>query len=723
MSKRKKESRGKKRSGAGINANMLLEMFCAMPNEAFTEIDICTALAVRGREQQRDVSRALKKLIDGAAIVRASQDQYALNKVLIENAPKGKVDMTSNGTIYIVMEEGGRDVLVKQRYSMNCLPADVVRVVITKKSKNGSKPEGMIVSITQRANKRYVGVLEIKNGTAFVQSDTGRIPDIYIPIRELKGAKDGQKVLVRLVDWPDTMRSPLGEIVDVLGNSGDNDTEMHAILAEYDLPYVYPKEVEQAADRIDAEISETEIASRRDMRAVTTFTIDPVDAKDFDDALSIRRLENGLIEVGVHIADVSYYVKENDIIDTEAQERATSVYLVDRTIPMLPERLCNNLCSLRPNEDKLSYSAIFEMDDEANIVKEWFGRTIMHSDRRFTYEQAQEIIETEQGDFKDEVLELNRLARILRKNRFKNGSISFERSEPKFVLDDKGKPEGVYFKVSQEAHQLIEEFMLQANRSVAEFIGRKKNNAKEKTFVYRIHDVPNPDKLSEFRSFITRFGYALKETEGKALAKGLNSILKEIHGKAEENLISTLAIRSMAKATYTTQNIGHYGLSFDFYTHFTSPIRRYPDMMVHRLLTHYLDGGSSVDKEYYEHQCEHSSDMEIKAANAERASIKYKMVEYMSDKIGERFEGHISGVTEWGIYVELEETGIEGMVALRDIDGDYYSFDADNYRVVGNRTEQTYTLGDKVTIEVRRADLKRKQLDFMLVQTPSTSES
>ncbi|MFI3266971.1 MAG: VacB/RNase II family 3'-5' exoribonuclease, partial [Rikenellaceae bacterium] len=611
MTKKKKQQRGKK-SSSSISTNMMLDLFCSLPEEAFSEPELCHALGVRGREAQRDVARALKKLCALDLISCNPYNNYKINRSQIVNSPIGKVSTTSSGTIYVMLEDGSRDILVQQRYAMRALPQDSVHVVITKKSKNGSKPEGIIVGIAARANKKYVGILEIRNNTAFVIIDNGRIPDVYISMRELKDAKDGQKVLVRLVEWAEGMNSPLGEIVDVLGNSGDNDTEMHAILAEFDLPYSYPKEVEAAADRISDVIDQQEINKRRDMRSVPTYTIDPADAKDFDDALSIQRLENGLIEVGVHIADVSHYVKQDDIIDTEAQERATSVYLVDRTIPMLPERLCNGLCSLRPNEDKLSFSAIFEMTDDAKIVKEWFGRTVMHSNKRFTYEQAQQIIETKEGEFKDDILELNRLARILRRNRFKNGSISFERSEPKFILDDSGKPEGVYFKISQEAHQLIEEFMLQANRSVAEFIGRKKGNAKEKTFIYRVHDAPNPDKLSEFRSFITRFGYNLKQTEGRALAQGLNSILKDIHGKAEENLISTLAIRSMSKATYTTNNIGHYGLAFDHYTHFTSPIRRYPDTMVHRLLAHYLEGGSSVNQEYYENQCEHSSDMEAR---------------------------------------------------------------------------------------------------------------
>ena len=453
------------------------------------------------------------------------------------------------------------------------------------------------------------------------------------------------------------------------------------------------------------------------MRGVATFTIDPADAKDFDDALSIRRLENGNYEVGVHIADVTHYVHPGDLIDTEGQNRATSVYLVDRTIPMLPERLSNGLCSLRPHEEKLCFSAVFELDEQAQVLGEWFGRTVIYSDRRFTYQEAQEVIETGRGDFADEILKLNGLAQTLRKERFRNGSISFEREEAKFDLDENGKPLRVYFKEMKESNQLIEEFMLLANRRVAEFVGRKRKGAQnaERTFVYRVHDKPNSDKMAQFRSFVLRFGYQMKAEGNKAVAKEINRLMKKIHGKKEENIISTLAIRSMAKATYTTDNIGHYGLAFDYYTHFTSPIRRYPDMMVHRLLAHYLAGGKSEDKEYYERLCEHCSAMEVRAADAERASIKYKMVEFMLDKLNEEFDGHISGITEWGIYVELEDTKIEGMVALRDMTDDFYLFDEENYSVKGREHGRTFTLGDEVRIRVVRADLQRKQLDFDLV--------
>ena len=553
---------------------------------------------------------------------------------------------------------------------------------------------------------------------AFVRVDSRKMAtDIFVPARALHGAKGGEKVLVKITGWPDTMRSPEGEVVDVFGAPGDNNAEMHAILAEFDLPYGYPEEVEKEAEKIPETITDKEIAARRDMRGVATFTIDPADAKDFDDALSIRRLENGNYEVGVHIADVTHYVHPGDLVDTEGQNRATSVYLVDRTIPMLPERLSNGLCSLRPHEEKLCFSAVFELDEQAQVLGEWFGRTVIYSDRRFTYQEAQEVIETGRGDFADEILKLNGLAQTLRKERFRNGSISFEREEAKFDLDENGKPLRVYFKEMKESNQLIEEFMLLANRRVAEFVGRKRKGAQnaERTFVYRVHDKPNSDKMAQFRSFVLRFGYQMKAEGNKAVAKEINRLMKKIHGKKEENIISTLAIRSMAKATYTTDNIGHYGLAFDYYTHFTSPIRRYPDMMVHRLLAHYLAGGKSEDKEYYERLCEHCSAMEVRAADAERASIKYKMVEFMLDKLNEEFDGHISGITEWGIYVELEDTKIEGMVALRDMTDDFYLFDEENYSVKGREHGRTFTLGDEVRIRVVRADLQRKQLDFDLV--------
>ncbi|MEG2864995.1 MAG: ribonuclease R, partial [Mucinivorans sp.] len=572
--------------------------------------------------------------------------------------------------------------------------------------------------IIEIGKRKFVGRVQLSERFAFVVIDSRQMPlDIFVPFDNLGGAANGQKVVVEVVDWPMNSKNPVGKIIDVLGDSGDNNTEMHAILAEFGLPYHFPQELEEKAGKIPEQISAAEIARRRDMRGIPTFTIDPADAKDFDDALSIRKLKNGNWEVGVHIADVTHYVQPGDDIDKEALERATSVYLVDRTVPMLPEKLSNFLCSLRPNEEKLCFSAIFEMSTEAEILDEWFGRTVILSDNRFAYEDAQKIIEGGDGPMKEEILELDRLAKILRADRFKHGSIGFERDEAKFVLDEKGKPLSVYFKEMKDSNQLIEEFMLLANRRVAEFVGRKKAGQKERTMVYRIHDTPNEEKFEKFKGFITRFGYHLKADHGKAVAKELTKLLHDVKGKPEENLVSTLAIRSMAKATYSTENIGHYGLAFDFYTHFTSPIRRYPDMMVHRLLQHYLDGGKSADRDYYEELCDHSSAQEVKAAEAERASIKYKMVEFMEDKMGSEWDGVISGVTDWGIYVELEENKIEGMVALRDMGDDFYAFDGESYSVIGHRSARRFTLGDVVRIRIKRADLARKQLDFEMVGT------
>ena len=629
---------------------------------------------------------------------------------------QGTVDMTSSGAIYVMVDGLENDIHVSPQNTMHALHGDIVKAVITK-TYNSGNPEGEVVEIVERSKKNYVGVVEISGNYTFIKVDNKKIPnDIFVPLRNLNGAENGQKVVVKITDWPLDAKNPQGYIIDVLGNPGENNTEMHAILAEFDLPYVYPKDVEKAADRIPDTISEEEIAKRKDFRNVATFTIDPADAKDFDDALSIRKLSNGNYEIGVHIADVTHYVHPGDIIDAEGQSRATSVYLVDRTIPMLPERLSNGLCSLRPNEEKLCFSAVFEMDENAQVIKEWFGRTIILSNRRFTYQEAQDIIESGEGDLKDEILALNKLAQILRAERFKNGSISFEREEAKFDLDENGKPLRVYFKEMKESNQLIEEFMLLANRKVAEFIGKKRpGHTTDRTFVYRIHDKPNSEKLSQFRSFVSRFGYHLKADEGRDVAKELNQLLGEIQGKSEENIISTLAIRAMAKAVYSTDNIGHYGLAFDYYTHFTSPIRRYPDMMVHRLLAHYLAGGKSENKEYYEELCEHSSAMEVRAADAERASIKYKMVEFMLDKLGNEFDGHISGITEWGIYVELDDTKIEGMVSLRDMTDDTYTFIEEDYAIEGEKTKRRFTLGDNVRIRVVRADLARKQLDFEMV--------
>lgn len=700
-------------------AAFIAEMFRAFPDRRYSVKGLTSLFGATTRDQKEGVRGVVKQLFEEGVIEQIGEGKYRLAKSKRATF-EGIVDMTSSGALYIKVDGVDKDIYVNPGRAGHALHGDLVRVAITRKGKGVTgNPEGEVVEVIQRSSRNFVGVVELSDTYAFIKIDSRKMPyDIFVPIRELKGAENGQKVLVRITGWPDSMKNPQGEIVDILGTPGDNNTEMHAILAEFDLPYSYPAEVEREAEKIEAGITEKEIAKRRDMRTIPTMTIDPEDAKDFDDALSVRVLQNGNYEVGVHIADVTHYVKPGDIIDAEGQIRATSVYLVDRTVPMLPERLSNYLCSLRPNEEKLCFSAIFEMAPDAQVVKEWFGRTVIYSDRRFTYQEAQDIIETKKGDMAEQVLMLNGLARKLRKERFKNGSITFERDEAKFVLDENGKPLSVYFKEMKESNQLIEEFMLLANRKVAEFVGKKRpgeNKTSQKTFVYRIHDKPNTDKLSQFRTFVNRLGYKFQGEAGKELARDMNKLMKDIHGKQEENIISTLAIRTMAKAVYSTDNIGHYGLAFDYYTHFTSPIRRYPDMMVHRLLAHYLAGGKSEDKEYYEKLSEHSSDMEARAAEAERASIKYKMVEFMLDKIDREFDGHISGITEWGLYVELEDTKIEGMVSLRDMTDDFYVFDKETYSVTGREHRRTFTLGDEVRIRVARADLARKQLDFELV--------
>ncbi|HKI90217.1 MAG TPA: ribonuclease R, partial [Draconibacterium sp.] len=535
--------------------------------------------------------------------------------------------------------------------------------------------------------------------------------DIFIPNEKLRGAKNGQKAIAEINEWPAHARSPFGEIIEVLGDAGNNDAEMHAILAEFELPHKFPANVDKAAEKIPMEIPSEEIKKRRDVRDITTFTIDPEDAKDFDDAISLRQLESDNWEVGIHIADVTHYVTPSSIIEEEAQNRTTSVYLVDRVVPMLPERLSNGVCSLRPNEDKLCFSAIFEMNEKAGVIREWFGKTVIHSNQRFTYEEAQEIIETGKGKLADELMKLNELAEQLREKRFQKGSIAFDRVEIKFNIDATGKPLSVYFKEAKESNKLIEEFMLLANKRVAEFIGKQKKSAK--TFVYRIHDKPDPDKLVSFNTFIHRFGYGIQLSTPNAISNSLNNLLTNVKGKKEQNVVETLAIRTMAKAEYSTRNIGHYGLAFDYYTHFTSPIRRYPDMMVHRLLEKYLDNGRSVNEQKYENLCRHSSDMETRAANAERASIKYKQVEFMQDHIGKIYPGVISGITDWGIYVELENK-IEGMVPIRELDDDFYIFDEKNYALVGRHKHKKYQLGDDVTVKIWRTNLERKQLDFLL---------
>ncbi len=683
--------------------------------------------------KQVSAALGLKKSVMKERVVDAMFDLEAAGKIQRISAGKYKANMrrqTVTGVLdretvakktYLIPDDGGERVWIAER-SMGCaLNGDRVEVVLFPRRK-GKEQEGEVVEVLERKKTEFVGILEVKPTFAFLNIDKKLLThDMFIPLDKLNGGKDGQRCVGRIMEWVSKEKNPIGEIVTVLGDVGDNDAEMHAILAEFGLPYSYPQEVENAAHEISDIIDTEEIARRMDMRDVVTFTIDPRDAKDFDDALSIRKLETGLWEIGVHIADVTHYVTPNSIIDKEAYKRATSVYLVDRTVPMLPERLCNNICSLRPNEDKLSYSVVFHVDEFAEVKDYKICRTVINSNRRFTYEEAQQIIETSEGDYAQEVLKLNELAKMLRVKRFAKGAIAFDRVEVRFEIDEKGKPLSVYFKEAKESNMLIEEFMLLANKTVAAHIGKPKAvkgaKSKPKTFVYRVHDVPNPDKLENFSTFIKRFGYKLKTTgKSEVVSAAINNLLDQVAGKREQNLIETLAVRSMAKATYTTENIGHYGLAFDYYTHFTSPIRRYPDMMVHRLLTRYLfEEGHSVNKNEFEEYCEHSSDMEQLAASAERASIKYKQVEYMSERLGQVYDGVISGVTDWGIYVELNENKCEGMIPIRCLDDDYYEFDEKNYCIVGRHTGKRYQLGDELTVKIAKADLVKKQLDFVLV--------
>ena len=708
------KKKGGKRLGKKQVSELLQNLFQHNPNETFSFKQIFKVLKLDTHPLKMLAIDVMEEMAWDDFLLKVSDNSYKLN--LKTQVQEGIFHRKANGRNSFVPDDGGTPVFVAERNSMSAMDGDHVKVSLMARRDKHIK-EAMVIEIVKRAHDTIVGKLRVEKDIAFlVTADSTIVHDIIIPKRKLKGGKTDDKAVVKIIQWPDQdHKNIIGQVIDILGKTGENNAEMHAILAQYNLPYKYPKNVEEAAEKINAAITPEEIARREDFRDVFTCTIDPKDAKDFDDALSIRKTDKGLWEVGVHIADVSHYVKEGSTIDKEAYARATSIYLVDRTIPMLPERLCNFICSLRPDEEKLCYSVIFKMDDEANI-KDWhLAHTVIKSDRRYAYEEVQQIIEEGKGENAEFLLKLDALAKKLREARFKNGSVKFDREELHFDIDETGKPIRAYFKVSKDANKLIEEFMLLVNKTVAESIGRVKKGVKAKTLPYRIHDQPDPQKLENLREFVAKFGYKVKTAGTKgAITKSLNALMSQAEGTREQNAIETVALRAMMKAKYSVHNIGHYGLAFDYYTHFTSPIRRYPDMMVHRLLTKYQDGARSANKDKYEEFCEHCSDMEQIAMNAERDSIKYKMVEFMADKIGNTYDAHISGIQSYGIYAQIDETHCEGMIPIRDLGNDYYDFDEKNYMIVGRRHHTKYQLGDPIRIQVARANLERKQLDFTL---------
>ena len=724
----KRKSRRRKKSPKIENITQgILKILKSEPHKTFNYKQIAAKFGVNDASSRNQIIKKLAQLAAKKQIEEVERGKFKIIPNI--NTFTGRLEITAKGTGYVVVEDLEDDIFIPNNNLNKALDGDEVEVYVYRRKRRG-KSEGEITRIINRKRNEFVGVIELQKNYGFVNVQDGKMyTDIFVPKNKIGKSEHGDKVLVKLEDWPDNAESPFGKVVKVLGKPGEHHTEIHAILAQYGLPYEFPEEVEEFANQLDTSIQESEIKKRRDMRNILTFTIDPKDAKDFDDALSFEILENGNYEIGIHIADVSHYVKPGSILDDEAYERATSVYLVDRVVPMLPEILCNNACSLRPHEEKYTFSAVFELNDKAEIKNQWFGRTVTYSDARFAYEEAQHIIETKESDIPEEIsltgksyaaddkikeaiLKLDELAKIMRSKRMKHGAISFDKVEVRFSLNNDNEPTVVFFKTSKDANKLIEEFMLLANKKVAEFIG--KQNPK-KTFVYRVHDEPDDEKLAALQNIIGRFGYKLDLRDRKTTTKSLNGLLKDVQGRKEQNLVDTLAIRSMSKAEYTTHNIGHYGLAFDYYSHFTSPIRRYPDVMAHRLLQHYLDNGKSVAEEEYEEKCNHSSSMENLAANAERDSIKYMQIKFMKDHEDEHFLGVISGVTEWGIYVEIISNKCEGMIRLRDMNDDHYVFDQDEYAVVGQTSKKVYQLGDEVYVKVKSADLVKRHLDFTLI--------
>ena len=705
----------------------ILKILSQNANKPFNYKQIAAVLELDDTKSRNEIIKDLKILAAQKVITEIDPGNY-LVKAVSQDYYEGTIDMTSRKTAYFICEDFEDDVFIPTNNLNHALDKDKVKVYVYNR-RRGKKPEGEVIEVLERKKTEFVGVIDIQKNFAFVTTANAKMnTDIFIPKDKIGEAEQGDVVIARIEDWPKKADSPFGAIIKVLGKPGEHNTEIHAILAEYGLPYDFPIEVEVFAQKIDTSIQQSEIKKRRDLRDTLTFTIDPKDAKDFDDALSFKSLENGNYEIGIHIADVSYYLEEGTILDEEAYKRGTSVYLVDRVVPMLPEVLSNFACSLRPNEEKYTFSAIFEINEKAQVIEQWFGRTVIFSDQRFAYEEAQYIIETKDDTIPQEIsitgksyvvnndivaatLKLDELAKILRRNRMNEGAISFDKVEVKFNLNEAGEPEGVYFKMSKDANHLIEEFMLLANKKVAEFIGKQK-----KTFVYRIHDEPNEDKLINLQAIISKFGYSINFKTKSDISKSLNTLLNDVVGKKEQNLVDTLTIRSMSKAKYSTENIGHYGLAFDYYSHFTSPIRRYPDVMVHRLLQYYLDGGKSANADLYEEKCQHSSNMEGLATSAERDSVKYMQIKYMQDHKDQEFLGVISGVTEWGIYVEIVENKCEGMCRIREIKDDYYTFDDKQYALVGEISKNVLQLGDEVYVKVKNADLVKKQLDFHFIR-------